>query len=121
MKRIDESNAHLHQDGFIGRANQTDPKVHHGFYIRPMRVDPGKPHDGHSHHVDHVMVIKTVPAQIDYFNPETGERDCVLVTVPCKLPVLAEVWHKITAIEGPVEWECWFWDTPEAAAGVERG
>ncbi len=119
MKRIDESNAHLHQDGFIGREGD-DPRFHR-FYIRTMRLPAGECHKGHSHHVDHVSVIKSVPLQIDWKNPETGESGCVMVTKPCKVLIKAEVHHAFTAFENEVEWECWFWDTPEAAAGVERG
>lgn len=119
MKHIDASNAHLYQSGFIGRDGD-DPRFHR-FYIRSMRLEPGETHEGHSHHVDHVTVIKTVPVQIDFYNPETEVRDSVLVTEPCKLLILAEVWHKFTAFENPVDWECWFWDVPETAGGVERG
>lgn len=109
MKRIDESNAHLHQSGFIG-----------GFYIRPMRLEPGEVHQGHEHHVDHVTVIRKGRVRIEYRNPRAGEEDAVEITEPCKLLIKAEVWHKFVAYDEPVEWECWFVDTEEARAGAGK-
>lgn len=110
MKLIDESNAHLHQDGFIG-----------GFYIRRMRLNPGEEHQGHEHHVDHVTSILRGRVRIEYLDPKTQARDAVEVTQPCKILIAAHIWHKFIAYDEPVDWECWFADSEESRAGTERG
>lgn len=95
---IDESNADLHQGGFVG-----------GFYIRPMRlINAGECHDGHEHYIDHPMNLIRGSVRIEWRKQATGESGVLDVLVPCKVLIRADTWHKITALEDDTFWECWF-------------
>lgn len=95
---IDRTNAHRAQHGLIG-----------GFYIRPMSLPPGGVHEGHAHWVDHVSNILQGPLRIEFHNPKTGERGEDEIHEPCKVLILAGVWHRFIAIgDREARWECWF-------------
>lgn len=98
MQTVDDSNAGLHQDGFIG-----------GFYIRHMGPYPkGQCGHGHAHYMDHVTNILKGPVRVEWSNPKTGASGEVEILVPCKLLIKAEAHHTFFALEDGAEWECWF-------------
>lgn len=109
--QIDASNAEVHQGGFIG-----------GFYIREMSLPAGGESQGHAHFIDHVSNILDAPLRIEWHVPGTDRAGVIEITVPCKILIKAEAWHKFIAYDKPVRWECWFAEDEEAggAFNMER-
>ena len=98
MQLVDQANADIHQDGFIGT-----------FYIRSMPVcNAGQSYDGHEHYIDHLMNLRRGAVRIEWSKPATGESGIVEALVPCRLLIKKDCWHKITALVDDTAWECWF-------------
>jgi hypothetical protein len=106
VKTIDETNADLHQGGFVGEG---------GFYVRRWTGHRGQVCKGHAHWIDHVGNLVSGQVRIRWRNPDTGEEGIVEMLVPSKICVRAERWHQIEALTDGVIWECWF-----AAAEADR-
>jgi hypothetical protein len=101
---IDRSNVAQAQHGAIGK-----------MYFRRMSLPKGGIHNGHAHFIDHVSIVYRGTVLIEWRNEKTGDTGEMLVDVPpeliggVKLNILADVWHKFTALsDQEVVWDCVF-------------
>jgi hypothetical protein len=102
IERIDASNAHLFMSGF------TDDG---GFYRRLMEIKPGKPHNGHSHYINHTGELLTGDGVRIHWHHEHDLDDCGVTEVLAPfvtIDIKANYWHSFELIGGPVLWRCWF-------------
>ena len=105
--KVDQSNADLHQGGFIG-----------GFYVRQMPLlKKGEIHKGHAHYIDHIHNLVRGQIRIDWITP-SGEKHSAELLVPCKVLIKRDNHHTITALVDDTLGECWFSEAEAEKQGI---
>lgn len=85
-----------------------------GFRVRAHQIfAKGESHSGHYHYIDHLCVIPRGRFRIEFSNEDGPVKDSIEAGVgeelrPVKIPIMANMRHKLTALEDGSMFECWF-------------